>query len=96
MNPFTKQWDHNIKIGDLHKSREDGKITVGQCAHQLAARLKRVKGTQLYSDLEPYIEELLEMDESANDADAIDEYDYVLSGIYDMADIGKRLWLDPG
>lgn len=78
-------WKHVLKIGDLHEKYKKQEITVQELSKQFADRLEKV----------PYDDPVLVMAvELLREAEDIEQYDEVLSIVYEFGDIGHRLWVD--
>ena len=88
-------WQHRIELKDLHEKYEDGEITIQEVAKQLKSRLEILYGAinkRRYLAKDIYLEmlktittdfEALSEDENAS----VDNYDDVLSSLYDFGDI---------
>lgn len=80
------QWKRVLKLGDLHEKYKRKAITVQELANGFADRL----------ELLPYKEDpIIEMAVSLlREVEDIEQYDEVLSIVYEFGDINHRLWVD--
>lgn len=80
-------WTHNLELKDLHNKHESGEMGISQVASTVAIRLKALIATNtppISEDLKEEAEELAERFE--NEIDDVEDYDNVLSDLYDWAD----------
>lgn len=83
------EWKTKVNIVDLHSAFQDGKITVQELAAGVA---KRLKLNRYAEELEEIIDYFISLSEDPK-AD-VEEYDYVLSELYDFADFDHRIWVN--
>ena len=78
---WGKQWDRQV---DLSAVFHNASITYQERRDAICQRLE---------DLKVVDDEFCEALEDLRHAPDEDEFDYVLAGLYDWADDGKRLWI---
>jgi hypothetical protein len=76
-------WNTEINLADIHSAYGNGDMTIQEVAAELA---KRLKANPHYS---PEVAAIAEKLLGVKDAD---EYDSLLSALYDYGDEGKRIW----
>ncbi len=87
-------WKQKIEYGDLSAGYADGTLTTADVAGKLRDRLNATVVPRYPADAD--LGEIVErFDELAHDPTATaDEFDSVLSDLYDWADTGHRLWVN--
>jgi hypothetical protein len=82
-------WDYIVKIGDvLHDDTLSFEQKRDEVARRILASGAVREDTDRSVDLRALAEEL-------QDAADVDEYDWIMDDIYDLADTGKFLWVGP-
>lgn len=84
-------WKARVDVSDLWKAHRDGAMPIHELAHELADRLKHTLPGAYLEDYqyEGIVDELADFHEE----DSVDNFDYILSQLYDWADEGHRLWI---
>lgn len=78
-------WKTQIELGDIHHKFESGEMTIQQVGQELA---KRLRASPYADDLDQEIGELECVDDP-------DDYDEILSDLYDFGDWDHRIWFNP-
>ena len=78
------KWRSVVVIGDLHKSHENGEITINEVARRLEECLA---ANRFKEALHGFRKRLLMVED-------VEEYDDILEELYDFADDGHKIWLD--
>lgn len=91
-------WKHTINISNLHQSYQTGNLTVSELAMGMHQRLTQ---TPYYESENEYeFQEITDwFKDVAEDAESgeagINDYDSVLSELYNWGDYGHRLFVSP-
>lgn len=89
------EWRNKIDVSDLWKKHSDGNISPTEIAGELGRRLKNLKldkSTPWHDREISILAKRFEVYAKNEDNDE-EEFDLILSDLYDVADDGKMLWV---
>lgn len=76
------EWVNRLNLKDLWEAKEEGKLTIQELGKQVARRIRKMPCYKLYDN---ELEEIAVQFEYVDDN--VEEFDSILSDLYDWADI---------
>ena len=93
MSRKNLQWDHTLDLSDLWKELDQNKSFVFEASAEICNRIRVHALAEEFENVADDFENLSESKDSMDVAEAVDEFDYILNNLYDIADVDKMCWV---